>query len=49
LINSSRTRSSMASACAHLAGEDDELAAVAPLRALTGDFAAFLAVPPTRR
>jgi putative transposase len=30
---------------AQLAGEDDELATVAPLRALIPDFAAFLAMP----
>jgi putative transposase len=30
---------------AHLAGEDDELATVAPLRALIPDFAALLAPP----
>ena len=30
---------------AHLAGEDDELATVAPLRALIPDFAALLAAP----
>jgi putative transposase len=30
---------------AQLAGEDDELAAVAPLRALIPDFAALLAMP----
>jgi putative transposase len=30
---------------AQLAGEDDELATVAPLRALTPDFAALLAMP----
>jgi REP-associated tyrosine transposase len=33
------------SARAHLAGEDDELATVAPLRALIPDFAALLAAP----
>src|SRR6516164_5315120 len=33
------------SARAHLAGEDDELATVAPLRALVADFAALLAAP----
>ena len=33
------------SARAHLAGEDDELATVAPLRALVPDFAALLAAP----
>jgi len=33
------------SARAHLAGEDDELATVAPLRALVPDFAAPLAAP----
>jgi len=33
------------SARAHLAGEDDELAKVAPLRALIPDFAALLAAP----
>jgi REP-associated tyrosine transposase len=33
------------SARAHLAGEDDELATVAPLRALIRDFAALLAAP----
>jgi putative transposase len=33
------------SARAHLAAEDDELATVAPLRALIPDFAAFLAAP----
>jgi putative transposase len=33
------------SARAHLAGEDDELATVAPLRALMPDFAALLATP----
>jgi REP-associated tyrosine transposase len=33
------------SARAHLAGEDDELATVAPLRALVPDFAALLAPP----
>jgi putative transposase len=33
------------SARAHLAGEDDELATVAPLRTLIPDFAALLAVP----
>jgi uncharacterized protein len=33
------------SARAHLAGEDDELATVAPLRTLIADFAALLAVP----
>jgi putative transposase len=33
------------SACAHLAGEDDELATVAPLRALIPDFAALLTAP----
>ena len=33
------------SARAHLAGEDDELATVAPLRALIADFAALLAAP----
>jgi putative transposase len=33
------------SARAHLAGEDDELATVAPLRALITDFAALLAAP----
>jgi REP-associated tyrosine transposase len=33
------------SARAHLAGEDDELAAVAPLRAMIADFATFLAAP----
>jgi putative transposase len=34
------------SARAHLAGEDDELATVAPLRALIPDFAALLAAAP---
>jgi hypothetical protein len=33
------------SARAHLAGEDDELATVAPLRALIPDFAALLSAP----
>jgi putative transposase len=33
------------SARAHLAGEDDELATVAPLRALIPDFAALLTAP----
>ena len=33
------------SARAHLAGEDDELANVAPLRALIPDFAALLTAP----
>jgi putative transposase len=33
------------SARAHLAGEDDELATVAPLRALIADFAALLTAP----
>ena len=33
------------SARAHLAGEDDELATVAPLRALISDFAALLSAP----
>ena len=33
------------SARAHLAGEDDELATVAPLRTLIPDFAALLAAP----
>jgi hypothetical protein len=33
------------SARAHLAGEDDELARVTPLRALVPDFAALLAAP----
>jgi putative transposase len=33
------------SARAHLAGEDDELATVAPLRALIPDFAALFAAP----
>jgi putative transposase len=33
------------SARPHLAGEDDELATVAPLRALIPDFAALLAAP----
>ena len=36
---------SWSSARAHLAGEDDELATVAPLRALIPDFAALLAAP----
>jgi putative transposase len=37
------------SARAHLAGEDDELATVAPLRALIPDFAALLTARPARR
>jgi putative transposase len=37
------------SARAHLAGEDDELARVTPLRALVPDFAALLAAPADRR
>jgi putative transposase len=37
------------SARAHLAGDDDELATVAPLRALLPDFAALLANRPTLR
>jgi REP-associated tyrosine transposase len=36
---------SWSSARAHLAGEDDELATVAPLRALVPDFATLLAAP----